>query len=94
MPTMHKSAATLLGAILLMSGCGGGGGGGSGSGSDAPPPVALFSGSEVPLSATQSAAGATAFVAQQLVASSDSADPLVLGNAVPATDDSAEPSEV
>ncbi len=89
MHTMHKSAATLLGAILLMSGCGGGGGG-----SDAPPPVALFSGSEVPLSVTQSAAGATAFVAQQLVASSDSADPVVLGNAVPATDDSAEPSDV
>ena len=45
MRTMHKSAATLLGGILLMSGCGGGGG-------DGPPPIALFTGSEVPVSAS------------------------------------------
>ncbi len=87
MRIMHTSAATLVGAILLMSGCGGGGG-------DGPPPIALFSGSEVPVSATQSAAGAVAFVAQQQAATSDSTDPVVLGDAVLATDDSAEPSDV
>ena len=91
MRTMHKSAAALLGAIFLMSGCGGGDGGG---GSDAPPPIPLFSDSEVPLPATQSAAGATSFVGQQLAATSDSTEPVVLGNAVLATDDSAEPNDV
>ena len=92
MNIFHKSPATMLAAILLLSACGGGGGGGGGG--ESPPAIAIVTGSEVPVSATQSASGATAFVAQQLVASSDSADSVVLGNAVPATDDSAEPSDV
>ncbi len=87
MHKLHKPVATLAGAIFLMSGCGGGGG-------DGPPPIALFSSAEVPLSATQSAAGAVAFVAQQQAATCDNTDPVVLGNAVLATDDSAEPSDV
>lgn len=88
MHTMHKSGATLLGAILLMSGCGGGGG------SDGPPPIAFVNGTDVPVSATQSADAAVAFVAQLQAADSDSSDPRELGDAVLATDDSAEPSDV
>jgi hypothetical protein len=88
MKHFHKSSATVLAAILLLSACGGGGS------DESPPAIALVSGSEVPVSATESAAGTTAFVAQQVVATSDSADPVVLGSAVLATDDSAEPSDV
>ncbi len=88
MSTLHTSAAALLGASLLLSACS------ESSSSDAPAPIPVVSGTEVPLSATQSAAGALAFVAQQQAMSSDSSEPIVLGDAVLATDDSAEPGPV
>lgn len=89
MTTTYKPAATLLGAILLMSGCGGGS-----SSIEPPAPIAVVSGTEVPVSATQSAAGTLAFAAQLQAASSDSSDPVVLGDALLVSDDSTEPGEV
>ena len=85
-PTLLAAAAALLVACggttdLAKTGSTGGGAGG--------PAVAGFvEGTDVPLSATTSAAGATAF-ANSLVAAgtSETADPLVLGDAVLASSD-------
>ena len=90
MTSTYKPAATLLGAILLMSGCGGG----SSSSVDDPAPIAMVGGTDVPVSATQSLAGTLAFATQLQATSSDSGDPVVLGDAVLVSDDSAEPSGV
>ncbi len=89
--TTYKPAAMLLGAILLMSGCGGGS---SSSSVDDPAPIAMVGGTDVPVSATQSLAGTLAFATQLQATSSDSGDPVVLGDAVLVSDDSAEPSGV
>lgn len=87
MNILHKSSATVVATILLLSACGGGG-------SESPPAIALVTGSEVPVSATQTASASVAFVAQQQVAISDNSEPIVLGNAQLAADDSAEPNDV
>lgn len=79
----HAVAAAV--GLLLLSACGGGGGG---SGSSDP----LVSGSEIPQSATTSAAGAFAFVASVAAQPNDSNEPLVAGDAVLATSDTDEPS--
>lgn len=90
MSTTYKPAATLLGAILLISGCGGG----SSSSNDDPAPIAVVGGTDVPVSATQSLAGTLAFAAQLQATSSDSGDPVMLGDAILVGDDSAEPGAV
>lgn len=60
-----------------------------------PPPTAvtnpLISGTDVPTSATTSAAGATAFVKLVVASSAETAEPLQLGDAVLATTDTEEP---
>lgn len=80
MKKMHGIA--LLGAAaLLLAGCGGG--------DDGPAPVVT---TEVPASAQQDAAGLVAFVNQQAGASSDTAEPILVGDAVLPVDDGTETS--
>ena len=73
-------------AGLLLTACGGGGGGGE---TVSVNPNVL--GTDVPLSATTSSAGALAFVKMVAATSSDSASPLVIGDAVLATSDTDGP---
>lgn len=88
-----KLLALSLLTIGLLSACGGG--------SDdpvvvAPPPPAPpvnVAGTDVPIAATQMVADLMSFTKQQQAATSDSSEPLVLGNAtVLASDDNAEPT--
>jgi hypothetical protein len=86
--TVRTAAALGAGAVLLVA-CGGG--------DDvapppaAPPPPQVVSGSDVPLSATQSANAAFDFVAGVAANKSETAEPLVVGDATLATTDTEEP---
>lgn len=83
MKKMHGIA--LLGAAaLLLAACGGG--------SDAPAPVPPVVTTDVPASATQSPAGLLTYVDSQVGAPSDSAEPVLVGDAVLPVDDSTETS--
>jgi PBP1b-binding outer membrane lipoprotein LpoB len=87
-----RSYILILGAAVLLAACG------SSDYVDPPasppaptdPPVA---GTMVPTSATTSIAGATTFVRTTSAAMSDSDEPLIVGDAVLASSDSAEPAE-
>lgn len=72
-------------ACGTLAACGGGGDRGPGSGTDGANAVSERGGSDVPVSATQDADAAFAFVASVAAGSSDSADPLVTGDATLAT---------
>jgi hypothetical protein len=76
--------AGLAGTALLLVACGGGGGGSA----PVDPPVA---GSDVPLSATTSSAGALTFVKAVAASSDNTAAPLTVGDATLATSDTDEP---
>ena len=52
----------------------------------------LFPGTDVPTSATISSDGALAFIASVAAGSSDSSEPIVLGDTVLASSDTAEPT--
>ena len=81
-------AACIAGALAtILAACGGGG-------SHLPATDQLVSGTDVPESATTSAAAAVAFVAATIAASSDSTEPLVVGSAELATSDSDEPVDL
>jgi len=87
MKTMMTSRPRVLGlavAASLLSACGGGGG--SPAGADP-----FVSGTEVPLSATTSSSGALAFVKTVAASSDNSAEPIVVGDAVLAVSDTDEP---
>lgn len=71
----------------LLAACGGGGVGGIAE----VPSEPLVSGTDVPVSATTSSSGAIAFVRSVIGMTSETADPLVLGDAVLATSDTDEP---
>ena len=91
---MDKRFAFGLSAVasacaLLLAACGGGGGGGD---SGTPQPTDPFvSGTDVPVSATQSSAGAFAFANGAAAMVSETSEPLVLGDATLATSDTDEP---
>ena len=76
----------LTGAVaLVLAACGS-----SDSGSATPvPPVAT---SEVPASATQDSAGLSAYINQLIGASSDTGEPIVVGDAVLPVDDTTDTS--
>lgn len=80
-------AGAATGAALLLAACGGGGGG-----DPQPPADPLVSGTDVPTSATTSAAGAFAFVSAVASASSDTTEPLTVGSATLATSETDEPA--
>jgi starvation-inducible outer membrane lipoprotein len=85
MKKMH--AMMLLGATsLLLAAC-------SSSHDDAPAPEpAPVVTTEIPASATANAAGLTAFVNGQIAGTSDTAEPILVGDAVLPLDDSTETS--
>lgn len=88
-------------AAATLAACGGGGGGGfvgggggagDNAGTPAAPTVALQSGSAVPESAAGSVTGVVAFLLS--LVTSDTAEPVTVGNATLATSETAEPEPV
>ncbi|MFC5496837.1 hypothetical protein ACFPOE_04760 [Caenimonas terrae] len=78
-------AIALLGAAaLVLTACGGGG--------DAPAPAAPVASTDIPGTATADPAGLLVFVNAQVNAPSDTAEPLLVGDAVLPADDSTETS--
>jgi hypothetical protein len=57
----------------------------------APPVINLVPGTDIPVSATSSASGATEFVKTVVASSADTAEPLAVGDAVLSTTDTEEP---
>jgi hypothetical protein len=83
-----KTLSTIAISAALLAACGGGDGGGAAP--PAPGPTNV-SGTDVPVSATQSADAAYDFVSQTAAAKSDSADPIAVGGATLATSETDEP---
>lgn len=84
MTKMNVIAPSLL-LVTLLTACGGANG---------PAPVATVSGTDVPVAATTSAAAVVSFAQEQITKTSESTEPLKLGDAVLAVDDTAEPAPV
>lgn len=80
-----------LAAVALLTACGGGS---SYSSNNEPPPVSLVAGSNLPTTVEQSVMGVIDFAKTQITATSETTDPLLLGDAKLAVDDGAEPSDV
>ncbi len=90
---LKKQGVVVASALALLAACGGGGGS---TVSVAPPTQdpSLIAGTDLPVAVQQSTAALLAFAQTQLAATSDKTDPLVVGDAKLATDDSAEPSAI
>ena len=78
-----------LGTVALLSACGGGGG----SDSTMDPVVSVLTGTDVP-AAEQGTKGLIDYAKAQIVATSETTDPQVIGTAKLFTDDTAEPAEI
>ena len=79
-----------LAVAAAVSACGSGGGGGGGGGA-APPPVAT---TDVPASAQQSVSGLIAFMNGLIASTSETSEPILVGDAVLPVDDTAEPTPI
>ena len=88
----RKLWLTSLATIALLTACGGSGN--PASSSYEPPPVAKVAGSDLPVTVEQSTMGVIDFAKAQIAATSETTDPLLLGEAKLATDDGTEPSDV
>lgn len=75
------SAGLVLGAALVLAGCGGG--------NDDNPPAAT---DEVPASASASVDGFIAYLKELVVASADTLEPVDVSAVVPPTDEGSEPA--
>lgn len=84
-----KQCLTALGTFALLTACGGGS-----STATTTPGAGLVAGTDLPSSVEQSTQGVIDFAKAQLAATSDTTEPLVVGNAKLAVDDTAEPSDV
>lgn len=80
-----------IAATTVLAACGGGDGGGTAA---TAPTVALQPGSDVPDSASTSVTGVVAFIMSLIASTSDTAEPLTIGNASLATSETAEPEPV
>lgn len=80
-----KLSCLTMACAALLAGCGGGGGG------SAMVTDPFVDGTDVPLSATTSSAGALAFVKRVAATSDNSAEPIRVGGAVLGTSDTDEP---
>ncbi len=78
-----------VGTATLLAACGGGGGT-----TTTPVGPTLVLGTDVPVTVEQSATGVLDFAKTQLAATSESSEPLVLGEAKLATDDAGEPADI
>ena len=87
----RKLWLTSLGAVALLTACGGGR---SDNSYNEPPAVAKVAGSDLPVTVEQSTMGLIDFAKAQVATTSETNDPLLLGEAKLATDDGAEPSDV
>ena len=87
MTKMNVLASTCL-LVGLLTACGGSGDYGSNSASQ------YVTGTDVPVAATTSAAAVVSFAKDQQAKTSESSDPVVLGNAMLAVDDTADPAPV
>ena len=85
--TKIKALASTCLVLGLLTACGGGS-------SDYTGYLPTVTGTDVPVAATTGAAGVVSFAQDQLARTSESSDPLVLGTAVLAVDDTAEPAPV
>jgi hypothetical protein len=83
-----KHWLSALGAVALLTACGGG------SDSGTPPVADLVKGTDLPVAVEQSTKGLIDFAKSQLAATSESTEPLLIGDAKLAVDDTAEPSDV
>ena len=79
-----------LSCALLLSACGGGGGGRGLDPTTTTGGPALVPGTNVPVSATLSAAGAFEFVSGLLATTSETGEPIVVGDAVLGTSETEE----
>jgi ABC-type glycerol-3-phosphate transport system substrate-binding protein len=85
MKSLVKNRIWALGAgAAMLAACGGGGG-------SSAPVDPVVSGTDIPVSATTSAAGAFTFVNSVASASDNTAEPLVVGDATLATSETDEP---
>jgi hypothetical protein len=85
-------ASLCFACAVLLGGCGGGYSGGGGAGGSVPTfnSDTNINGTDVPLSATTSSAGAMEFVKRVAATSDNSAEPIRVGDAVLATSDTDE----
>jgi hypothetical protein len=82
--------AATAAVVALLAACGGGGGGGSGDSGGG----GFVAGTDVPTGVQQNIGDVIAFAKQLIAGTSDSSDPVVLGDATLATDDAAEPADL
>jgi hypothetical protein len=87
MTKIHVLASVSL-AVGLLTACGGGS---NDYAANTPPNVA---GTDVPVAATTGATAVISFAQDQLAKTSEASDPLSLGDAMLAVDDTAEPAPV
>jgi len=87
-----KGATALALTVLALAGCGGGGGGSADAGGANG--GAGAAGSQVPGSAQPSVGGLMAFLKELMGQTSDTAEPVVLGDAVLPGDDTSAPEPV
>ena len=87
-----KQCLIALGTVALLVACGGGGG--STATTPTTPGAGLVAGTDLPTAVEQSAKGVIDFAKTQLTATSETTEPLLVGDAKLAVDDTAEPSDV
>jgi len=88
---MQRLHSMVLGAAAaaLLAACGGGGGG-----NPAAPTVTLQPGSDVPQSAASSISGVIAFLQSLIAGTSETSEPITIGDATLATSETAEPEPI
>ena len=81
--------AVTAASLALLAACGGGGGGGSGGGDGG-----NVAGTDVPVGVQQNVGDVVAFSKKLIANTSDSSEPVVLGDAKLATDDAGDPADL
>ncbi len=88
--SMKHQWLAVVGAASLLAACGGSGG----NAVTTAPGSTQVAGTDLPVAVEQSAKGVIDFAKTQLAATSESSEPVLLGEAKLATDDTAEPSDI